>query len=366
MFDLRVWDVRLKTESPMVLVRRRTSAGFAAPLRYIPSTTLRGAVITALYREGVFDRQRIERESKTPELVASPAYPFRGGLRLFPAPPFLQRCKRCEVIVGYTNLRDLEEVLRSGKEPEIAVECQSGHRALKAIHPGDFVQIRREGVLELPDGGQKEKKDVDVLQSISVAISKGRGSGVRGLLYSYEALSPGNEYWATIAAPDDVEFPAGGLVLRIGRGASRGFGRVSLTVAGKRPMDGVDVDGYVLFYALSPTVGDGGGTYPRSIDLGSLAGRVGMVSSGVVRIERVYGRTAWMSGGWDMARGVYRPRVLSRVHGSLLYGRIEAVNADCSAGLAALSSVGVLTQVGESVLAGFNLLVPVGVLDSAS
>jgi len=366
--ELRIWDVKLKIESPMVIARRRTSSGFADPLRYIPSTTLRGAIISALYREGIIDRQRIEQESRDPELVASPAYPFKNGHKLYPSPPLLQECKKCKELVGYTNLHTLEERLRSGEDPEIAIECPSGHRALKSLHPGEFLQVRRGGIFALPSKGQGCHEPPYTMQAISVAISKGRGSSIKGLLYSYEAISPGNEYWATIAAPDDIDPPANGLPLMIGRGVSRGLGRASLMVERRRSIESIDVDSrHVLLYALSPTTGySAGGTYPASIDLTSVASRTGTAASGMLEIERVYGRTVWVSGGWDMARGWLRPRILGRAQGSLLYGRIEPEDAAASAGLAALSCLGVPIRIGENTLVGLNLLIPVEVLGDAS
>ena len=363
--SVKVLEIRLRLESPLILTRRRTATGFLSPLRYIPSTTLRGALVTALYREGYLDAAQLKKEKLSPEIVSSPAYPVSGGARTVPAHPFISKCKQCGEIVGEKSIRDLERRLVDGDGFGWSVECDKGHRALRPLHPNEFLTVvngefradkkmlgeKREGSSADDDRGPRE------LYSVSVAISKSRASGVKGLLYHYEALSPGLEYWATVAVPGSIDFPRSKFVLHVGRGVSRGFGMVETWVVGGRSVKNMS-NGCRVLYALSPTLDMSNpsqpSTFPRVIDLSRAAAKFGLMSNTVVRVVRVFGRMMWISLGWDLASGVPRPWVVGRAGGSLL-----VLERDCSdEALGALAYLGTVESVGEGFLPGFNMLVP--------
>lgn len=351
MDSVKVWEVRLRLESPLILTRRRTETGFLNPLKYIPSTTLRGALVSALYREGYLDAKGLEKERQDPEIVASPAYPVYGGAKTFPAHPFISECKQCREIVGGGHIRDLERLV-DGDVSGWSVECGRGHRALRPLHPGKFLSIVN-GEFKPCDEGEK----AGTLYSVSVAISKSRASGVSGLLYFYEALQPSLEFWATVAVPGFVSLPRDGFVLHVGRGVSRGFGRVVMNVVGDKHVMS-RVSRCRVLYAISPTINistNGGvSTYPRTIDLSWAGARLGMVSKSAVRVRRFFGRVERLSLGWDLASGAPRPWLTGRAAGSLLV--LEEPCGDEALG--ALAYLGAVQNLNGSPLPGFNMLVP--------
>ncbi|MEM2256986.1 MAG: hypothetical protein QXJ47_06235 [Candidatus Caldarchaeum sp.] len=359
---VKIWEIRLRLESPLILTRRRTETGFLNPLRYIPSTTLRGALVTALYREGILDAGQLGRERRSPEVVASPAYPISHGYKTFPAHPFIGVCKQCGENVGVPRLMDLERYLVDG---DGFGWRGCSHRAWKFLHPGEFLPIVN-GEFRVDDGrGRKEVGDdsgtgdgkVPVeISSVSVGISKSRASGVRGLLYHYEALSPGLEYWATVAVPESFNFPRNGFVLYVGRGVSRGFGRVKMSVVGERRVG--KISPCRVLYAFSPTINLSYNgevfTFPRSVDLSWAGARLGLKSNSVVKVGRVFGRMMWISLGWDLGAGAPRPWVVGRAAGSLIVLE-EACGDDA---LGALSYLGTVENLNGNPLPGFNMMMP--------
>ncbi|MEM4328850.1 MAG: hypothetical protein QXI50_04225, partial [Candidatus Caldarchaeum sp.] len=56
---LNVYRLVLRLESPVALPTRRARLGYLGAPNYIPATTLRGALITALYREGMVDENAL-------------------------------------------------------------------------------------------------------------------------------------------------------------------------------------------------------------------------------------------------------------------------------------------------------------------
>ncbi|MEM2544872.1 MAG: hypothetical protein QXJ49_01600, partial [Nitrososphaerota archaeon] len=64
MVAMRVYEVRVKILSPTIITRRKTENGFLGPLDYIPAQTLRGAVVSSLFMEGLMDRNRMRAEEE--------------------------------------------------------------------------------------------------------------------------------------------------------------------------------------------------------------------------------------------------------------------------------------------------------------
>ena len=371
MAALRVYEVRVRILSPTIITRRRTENGFLGPLDYIPAQTLRGAVVSSLFVEGLMDRNRMRAEEEVPTVFSSPAYPVIGGARTYPAHPFAMECKVCAekgeaTLVGELDPRKLEDSLAERRDLELVpVECGSGHRALKPLHPNKFLVLEggkfsapkeRRGGARTEGGG---RASAEKSHSVSVAISRGRAAGIKGMLYHYEFLMPGKEFWATLVLPAELSIPGNGLQLMIGRGVSRGFGRAKMDVVGEVTSS---FSGTVkVLYALSPTLGapEGNSTYPSAIELRDVARRFGLEAERTVRVSMAYGRTIWVSAGWSMVRGEPRPRVLCRAQGSLLLLE-EQVEGEASKALSLLRYTGTVTELGGRKVFGFNHLVPLG------
>ncbi|MDW8360480.1 MAG: hypothetical protein RMK31_07875, partial [Candidatus Caldarchaeum sp.] len=248
--DLNVYKIRLVFESPVALPFRRARLGYLGIPKHIPAATLRGSVIAALYRERMIDEKRMRDEAMYPSIIASPAYPVINGLESKPAHPFIFQCKKCEAEgrqQGSAFKIDSAERLMSSDLVNFEPPC--GHRALKQLHPTPIVFYN----------GRIVEAGVSGFRYISLNMSRRRAAGVKGVLYSYEALDESHEFWATLASPDELGLDK--LLLLMGRGISRGMGRVRVSNSER-----VDVskeaeklsntgDGQVLFTAISPLLG---------------------------------------------------------------------------------------------------------------
>jgi len=312
---MRLLEARLILKSPAVVVQRRLERGFVKPADYVPGSMLRGAILTALYRSGKLSAADLEREKEKPGLLASPAYPVVKGSRSVPATPFMFYCRRCKAVVDLT--REAAERLSQGEEPEppLLHECRE---ALKPIH----------GSLVVRDGRELRRARVETFRSTSVAIGKDRGSAVRGMLFDYEAIAGGTEFWARILAPDWLQ--PGSLEVAVGRGASRGFGWAVLRL---EPVPQSQPRGKVLV-AISPL------TPLKRLKWDECS----------VSLTGVYGRMHKLQAGWEYGRG-FRPFVDVARRGSL-------VIASELSGHPELLQVGLPVKAGDFWLTGLNALFP--------
>ncbi|MCC6051423.1 MAG: hypothetical protein LM580_11990 [Thermofilum sp.] len=312
---MRVMEARLVLKSPAVVVQRRTERGFVKPADWIPGSMLRGAILTALYRAGKLSAGDLERERVEPSLLASPAYPVVKGSRSAPATPFMFYCRRCKTVVDIT--REAAERLARGEEPKPPLPHECGE-ALKPMH----------GALVAREGRELRRASVETFRSTSVAIGRDRGSAVRGMLFDYEAIAEGTEFWAWVLAPDWLQ--PGSMEVAVGRGASRGFGWAELRL---EPAQQPPQHGGVLV-AMSPL------TPLKRLEWRGCA----------LTLARVYGRLDRLQAGWEYGRG-FRPIVEVARRGSL------AVVEEVSGSVEPLR-VGLPVRAGDSWLTGFNALVP--------
>jgi hypothetical protein len=311
---VRLLEARIRLESPAIITTRRTERGFVKPSESIPGSTLRGAIVTALLREGRISSA--EEESRKPTILASPAYPLHPGGRSLPATPFMWYCEKCREAVDLT--RDLKESLLTGSEPEIRLTHACGE-PLRPLY-GSLIATKR-----------LERVGVRSFRATSVAISKSRGSAVKGMLFDYEAVAEGTEFWALMLAPDALE-EVKEMEIFVGRGASRGFGRARVTFSPAPLQSG---EGGV-FIALSPLTPLG------EIEWGGCR----------VRLKRAFGRTLRTMAGWDYVRNAPRPFVSLVQRGSVV---VAEVDGECGG----LLSVGLPVRLEDFLLTGVNALIPV-------
>jgi hypothetical protein len=312
---MRLLEARLVLKSPAIVTQRRLERGFVKPADHIPGSTLRGAILASLYRAGKLSADDLKREVSEPSLLASPAYPVMGGSRSVPATPFMFYCRSCETSVDFT--REAAGKLAQGEELEIKLRHDCGE-ALKPLH----------GSLVVLEGQKLRRVRVETFRSTSVAIGKDRGSTVREMLFDYEAIAEGTEFWAWVLAPDWLQ--PGTMEVVVGRGASRGFGWAELSL---RPAPQPQLGGNVLV-AASPLI-------PlSSLGWGSCS----------VALARVFGRVDRLQAGWEYGRG-FRPFVEVARRGSL----VIASRVFCQP---EVMRAGLPTRAGEVWLTGFNSLVP--------
>ena len=312
---MRLIEVKVRLESPAIISSKRTKEGYVRPLRYLPGSTLRGAVISSLYVEGLLNEEDLKREAKNPSILASPAYPIIDGFKSYPATPFVGKCKLCGKIYDLTeeNVRNIME----GKDPVFHGECEKCQVPIESLYDK---LISKRGEVE-----------VGVFRLTSVGIDKKRGVSAKGMLFDYEAIEEGIEFWARLRVPREIEID--GLEIFIGRGASRGFGRAIIEFVGEYE---VEVNGNI-FYALSDLT-----------PLRSIRTLYGVT----IKIREVYGRNKQLQTGWDMEKSKPRPVINVVGSGAVVVAEVEYFKPE-------ISAVGIPLEVEDFWITGLNVLTPI-------
>jgi hypothetical protein len=179
----------------------------------------RGGFLELAYRD--YPDEVVE-ESRNPQLVFHPAYPVVEGLSLKPAHSFIQGCKICGVIEEKNPYHTLNE-LEKGRIPEFTV-CPKGHVFLMRTLGGSLVAKK---------GGSLERKGLEFTSVKSIGINRILKGSEYAMLYEYVALPPGSEFRSIIFDLGDRMEKlklADKREIRIGRGRTRGFGRVGVKV----------------------------------------------------------------------------------------------------------------------------------------
>jgi len=362
---LKLFKLTLRVESPTIVAERGHRSGFKS-LKHIPGQTLRGAVISALYRDGVINDKRVSEESKEPTVIASPAYPLFRNKQALPAHPFIYKCKACGRV--HDSLKEsLDSLAKNKVEELILVTCPTdkggcGKPAVKSLYGKPITDTL-------------EEARVATFAQISVAISKGRGAAEVGMLYSNEVLAVGQHFWATLVLPDDLEPPS---ELRVGRGISRGFGRFSVKTQKisetelQRRAD--NLAEYIMsggrrlvFYAVSPLVEVSLNSATPNISKIYLNDVARLVQPEIgkvrLRIFSVLGQKSFVT-GWDVKENRPRPPLPSAGAGSLVVADVENGKPDEAAlGLTWLRFIGTVEYLevrnAHTLYTGVNMLQPI-------
>ena len=345
----------LTIESPTIIPRRRSATGYVGVRETIPGSTLGGAILSSLRRHNRITAQEAEEFAKDHALISSPAFPREKNL-LYPAHPFIWRCKEPGCGRYVTKLDEVLKVLEEGCElgpTAIALTCQEGHRALEKMHPRPLPAATLSQGCKSP--GEK-KEGLESVKVVSVPVSRHRASSIVGALYSYETLPTGLEYWAILTVRQGI-LDERVDVLRLGRGISKGFGKVKLS------LKKLDVNklqkalpakaGHTVLYSLSPVVLRG---VEHTIDLGAYTGL-----SGGVRVKAVYGSSTTI-GGWDIRRNIEWRVVNAASPGSLVLAEVEGDGTSVAHGLILLGLMGEKIDFGGFTLVGLNMMMPIDII----
>jgi hypothetical protein len=376
---MRFYEARIKILSPTIIPGRRVERGYKGQLNYIPSTTLRGAILTSLYTHGYISLEEAKSIGGSYELLVSNAYLIDDGFKSYPSHPFMYKCKvphkneKGETVIEskiFISEYDVVGALKDGRDPKFKFECSMGHVAIEYPHPRPVRKSDK-------DGEAFREVDVKVQSMISVGISKRRATSQAGMLYEYDAMIEGQEFWCYIGISKDsiYERIKGGLEIKIGRGVSRGFGHsiieevreISLDkMMGDLKSSGVAVEGRnIVFYALSPLLETDGlksyKPYPSKLNLDSLMEicEIGG-KAGVLEIKKVYGKSRTLHCGWDMHGNIRRP-IFEHVasEGCIAVGSITG-GGNIPQSLAILSLIGYPIKISENyMLTGVNMLTPI-------
>jgi len=313
---VKFMEAKLTLKSPAIVTQKRVERGFVRPADCVPGSTLRGAILTALFRGGKLSQADLRREAEEPSLLALPAYPVRDGAKSVPATPFMSFCRKCGSTVDVT--RESVDALRRGEEPEPRLLHECGE-PLKPLY-GSLIAKVSDGLQELK---------VRSFRATSVAIDKDRGSAIRGMLFDYEAIAEGTEFWAWVLAPNWLQ--AGRMELAVGRGQSRGFGWAELKLEPAPQPPQLNQGAFVSLSPLVPL---------KRLEWGG----------STLLLTKILGRTMRLQAGWDYVHGL-RPIVKFARRGSIALAR--------ASGEATLLRVGLPVKAGPSWLTGVNALLPI-------
>ncbi|MEM2169775.1 MAG: RAMP superfamily CRISPR-associated protein [Candidatus Nezhaarchaeales archaeon] len=347
-------EIILEVLSPTIITERRTLRGFLKVPNFIPASTLRGAILSELYRRGVIEEDFLKGERTKPSVIASYAHPVTSrGEKSYPSHPFMWECKTCEERINYLSevIDDLENYNNLRERTHIT--CRKGHVTLETLYSKYY---------PIDDG--RERK-VSTSRFVCTSVSKTRGSSEVGMLYEYEAIAPGRRFWAILSIPDELVKYIDGLEIRIGRGISRGFGiskiielsMISLREVLMRIEDSIIRRDYVVFYSPSPLIScheDYYSPYPMEIDSSRIA--VPINAKGRLKIKAVYGKSDFQIGGWDVYENVEKPTIKFATRPGAI---VTAEFTGDIQFLAALSLSGTIERLGNTVITGVNMLHPI-------
>lgn len=366
---MRFYKIKVKLDSPTIIPERRVERGYKGCLDYIPSTTLRGALITSLYLNGYIKLNEAKELVKTFDLLVSNAYLFDSGRESYPSHPFMYECKVEGERINFIN--EVLDKLKNYEKPKFKFSCSEGHLALKYPHP--------KTVIPLSDKKSMFKTvSVKIQCTVSTAISKHRASSQSGMLYEYDYAIEGQTFWSFLGVSERLDrYIEKDLNLNIGRGVSRGFGRAHIDGLEELPLSDimdkieskVNLKDTVILYSHSPLLGYDEksmmySSYPMKIDLDRLLKICGTPfpdagSICIVEYGAIYGKTRTLHGGWDMHMNVRRPIFDDVVsEGSIVTAKINVKN-DTPMALAILSIVGYPIDLNNYIFTGLNILTPI-------
>jgi CRISPR/Cas system CSM-associated protein Csm3 (group 7 of RAMP superfamily) len=364
---MEFFKITFKLLSPAIITERRSRTGFLKPLKFIPASTLRGAILSALFKNGLMAREFLEGDEAL-SVIASYAYPITSsGEETYPCHPFIYRCKICEAHGKYAYKNYAAEVLpilERGERPNYKHVCDEGHAGLESLYSEPISPIKY-NPLSGKATERREYREILTHGAICVGINRERATSERGMLYEYEAIAAGRKFWATVTLPDKFVGVLDGLEFNVGRGISRGFGRVRITNVESIDLQSVvnriptaSTSGRVVLYALSPLLscmGDKYSPYPKEVNLSEVAKRASLDAHGRVALESVYGKSDFHVGGWDMLSNMEKP-VLD--HATSPGAVVVAKFMGDMKALAVLRFLGTIEYSYDSYIVGVNMLTP--------
>jgi len=253
---LKVYKLMLEVETSLVVTEDQTTNVLRHSGNYISGSTIRGSIMTYLYKE----KKNFDQEIKDPKLIFHPAYPIIDGNIAKPAHPLIFSCKLCDG-KGSTFSQLSKEILVSREiSRAVPIKCPNGHIFATKSKSGDLVIEKKEGDKKTIEGAKLNYTTME-----SVAINRKLGSVEIGMIYSYVALAPKTKFVGLIFDQEDrvneldVENE---FILYIGRGSSRGLGHVKAKLVEDKNFISNEIervknvmeklDGIIILRAISP------------------------------------------------------------------------------------------------------------------
>jgi hypothetical protein len=253
--SVEVFKADLTLESPAIISAKGAERGmiYTSPKPLIYGSTLHGALSRA-----VLGRRNVDVERALNTYVTT-LCPFSAGQRLLYLDVTVAHAmsfrgkgdfKRYVFSTGLLNL--LRRVEQGSKDlGEALVECTGAfmeelerkiaERGLyHAINPADIKPARGQPVES--EGGLWRAVSVRRGVYLENAVDRARGSVWLGALYGYEYIEPGTAFTGLVGCPENRGLCgelAGfrELVVYVGRGQGRGFGKAKLSLRGLEPRE---------------------------------------------------------------------------------------------------------------------------------
>ncbi|NPA97207.1 MAG: hypothetical protein GXO32_06365 [Crenarchaeota archaeon] len=246
----------LKVESPLLVASTYTKTGPRPVMERIPGSSIAGALARVLAKEFNLSLSELHIRAARGEFVIGDAYPIRvaEGGHLYPSMPAPAFCVKLKVRRVLKNLRIEGSVLCFVKgltnlDPDKYAEAfkqyldalneyliSEGIAYAGLVKPVISVPVVPLRTARLSDLDVLAMDEIDVVSELgievrtSVAINPLARRAEEGMLFSYEALSPGNMWWGIAEIPDELanKLCRNPLEICIGKGCSKGFGRARI------------------------------------------------------------------------------------------------------------------------------------------
>jgi len=241
---MKIIEVTAKTEYPLLIARESTTDYFYPCLDYMTGTAIRGA-FAYIY----LNRNNNNADEVFKKYFLNSAYVKWGGLYYQGSLPLPLTARTCKITPGFASsghgvldtLFHLISEEKSGRFDIIPDDCSCGAAYDRA--PFEFFNQTNNGfAVALP------KKRI----TSKVAIDRETESSRAGALYSYEMLNEGQTFAGNILVSDDIAnelkiFISSVTAIRLGRGRTRGLGKVSVSFSAPAEYNSASANKYEDF-----------------------------------------------------------------------------------------------------------------------
>lgn len=219
MSDVKAFKATIKLLEPARVSSKRTKTGYVLyNWRFIPGTTVRGALLYKLFTDGEIDGSALREEVRRPTVRFEP-FIAKG---LVVAHVFVYESKAEEKLLIKKPLKDILGNIKKAIE-------ENSLDVLAKLVVADPSYENAGGLLKA-SGSKDEEASSDHL--VQVAISKEHRKAKEGLLFSYSVMLPGSEFEGMIYESGGKSLiKPGKHEVDVGGGVSRGFGRAELDVS---------------------------------------------------------------------------------------------------------------------------------------